>query len=272
LRRILNEKEYTPDRKSKSLYFDTKHYTFSKENIVNWAKANNRVIEIPLEDFINLLDYNASQQLINKLGDFINMGGEAIAFKNENQVNKIIFSLGFRKGPWTIAKEKMVKHNRVFPETAYKVAYVIHCPWEKERDKILNGSNKRLKAHLEELEYDTERSSEEYWPVLCQDTLDTDNIFNKFDAKTINKKDKNTGKDYMENPIDRFLSDKGFQQLNHSFDHEQRVYKKGRTYVSDIGIRNIGLDKEGNFKIFDAILSTDPEDFSVNMDNGEVFR
>jgi hypothetical protein len=243
-----------------STYFDTKHYTFQVSNVVNWARKSGKLIELPLEDFVRLLSFHDTPPQLEKLGKFIGRGSEAVAFKKNNKVYKIIFDDGFDKGQWSIAHEKITKHNRVFPETAYKVAYVIHCPWSEDEEKIIDGPDIALSEALENIIYDY--SNTDYWPVLCQEALDT-NVYEEL----LDKDDK---KIYVKTPIDDFLAKKGFKQLNYCSSPGRRVYKRGKTYLDDVRVGNIGYDDEGNLKIFDAILGTDHKKYFT--DNTGVYR
>jgi hypothetical protein len=195
---------------------------------VNWAKANNKIIKTKFNNDLNKLLWYGNEDILKEfeiLGKYLGSGAESIVFENEKEdkVYKIMSDDGIGKNSWEIAKDKIVRHNRVFPETAYKVSYVVYST-----------------------------SSFRYWPVLCQDVLSTDL------------------EDYKDNSIDKFLRSKGFELMNKSNSPGKKVYKKGRTYVNDIHSGNIGKDKKGNYKVFDACLITKPNDF-YNID-GEIFQ
>jgi hypothetical protein len=251
----LTEKDFTSTKKSKSLYFDTKHYTLSPENVIKWAKTNNKVIEIPLIDFLKLTEYGeSSDELTEIFGNYLGQGAESLAFKNEktDKVFKIIYDGGFKENPWEIVKDKIVRHNRVFPETAYKISNVVHVPWDQGKKKILASKDKDLIFLLNTHEKISVIPESKFWPVLCQDILDTNNIEDNILHYSHNNK---------ETVIDKFLKDKGFKQLNRTIFPGDRTYKKGRTFISDVHKGNIGRDKEGNYKIFDAILDINLHDF-----------
>jgi hypothetical protein len=251
----LNEKDFTSTKPSKSPYFDTKHYTFTIDNVVQWAKVNNKIVEISLEDFLYFLssdDRKIPDKLCNVFGYYLKQGMESLVFKNkeENKVFKILFYDGVDKDPWEIAKDKIVRHNRVFPETAYRLSHVLYVPWKTEREKILAQGPNKLYYRLKNTEYYCKLPAKDYWPILCQDILDRTNIKkNILDSETI------------ETPIDKYLKSKGFKQLNRHPEPGFRVYKKGRTFINDIYSDNIGQDKDGNYRVFDAIISTDPKKF-----------
>jgi hypothetical protein len=257
---ILNEKEYAPDIKSKSPYFDLKHYAFNEDNVVNWAKANDRIVELSLENLVSLAGYReVSQQIIDKLGEPMRPGSESIPLQKDDKVYKIIFDNGFDIGPWAIAYNKLTKHNRVFPETAYKVAYVVHCPWEKRKEELFSGpvrdtEHRMIRLHLKLLERSATIPKSGYWPVLCQDILETEmpeSVYNSGNAKYC----------CDGTMVEKFLADKGFQQISYPSDPGKRTFKKGKTYVGDVRRDNYGWDKEGNVRIFDAIISNDYKDF-----------
>jgi hypothetical protein len=252
----LYEKEFTSTKPSRSSYFDTKHYTFSLDNVVRWATANHKIIEVSLEDFLCFWKYDeVPHKIFETFGYFVKQGIEAIVLKKteDNKVYKIIFDNGMNKDPWEIAKDKLVRHNRIFPETSYKLSHVLHIPWKNEKDKI---SRPDLYYEIKNIEWYNKLPVKDYWPVLCQDILDRKNI----NSKTLDAINYDTG-EYTETPIDKYLKNKGFKQLNKHPFSGSRIYKKRRTFISDIHDGNIGRDKEGNYRVFDAILSTNPKDF-----------